>query len=269
MPEPNNPASLTGTAAEREIRRLTRRSFVTGGVAALAGLGAWGWLKTATAEDAVPWPLRRVLRFNQALAETLGSPHQLAPTFPADRVQGPARTNGLVGLSGEVDGPGWRLRIQHEGRGTGQAIRLEDVQALPRLDLVTELKCVEGWSEVMHFGGVRFRDFVTRFGLATRSGRAPDPEDNPRDLYRYVYLATPDLAYYVGLDMASALHPQTLLCDTMNGQPLTGEHGAPLRLYLAVKYGFKSLKRVGLIRFQDERPPDYWADRGYDWYAGL
>ena len=121
----------------------------------------------------------------------------------------------------------------------------------------------------MHFGGVRLVDFVTQLGLATRSGRAPDPEGNPRDLFRYVYLATPNEEYYVGLDMASALHPQTLLCDTMNGQPLTREHGAPLRLYLAVKYGYKSLKRIGVIRFQDEPPPDYWADRGYDWYAGL
>ena len=121
----------------------------------------------------------------------------------------------------------------------------------------------------MHFGGVRLLDFVTQFGLATRSGRPPDPTDNPNDLYRYVYLATPDESYYVGLDMASALHPQTMLCDTMNRQPLTIDHGAPLRLYLAVKYGYKSLKRIGLIRFQDERPADYWAARGYDWYAGL
>jgi DMSO/TMAO reductase YedYZ molybdopterin-dependent catalytic subunit len=140
---------------------------------------------------------------------------------------------------------------------------------LPRFDLVTELVCVEGWSQVMHFGGVRFRDFVTHFGLAIRNGRAPNVGGNPLDLFRYVYLATPEEDYSVGLDMASALHPQTLLCDTMNGQPLTREHGAPLRLYLAVKYGYKSLKRVGLIRFQDERPSDYWAQRGYDWYAGL
>jgi DMSO/TMAO reductase YedYZ molybdopterin-dependent catalytic subunit len=110
---------------------------------------------------------------------------------------------------------------------------------------------------------------MTQFGLATRSGRALDPERNPHDLFPYVYLATPDSSYHVGLDMASALHPQTLLCDTMNGQPLTREHGAPLRLYLAVKYGYKSLKRLALIRFQDKRPSDYWAARGYDWYAGL
>jgi DMSO/TMAO reductase YedYZ molybdopterin-dependent catalytic subunit len=251
------------------MRRLTRRSFTVGAVAALAGLGGWRWLTTATPEGGLPWPLRRVLAFNQWLAEGYSSPRHLAPTFPADSVQGPARANGLVGLDGEVNSATWQLRVQHEGRRAEQAIPLHAVGDLPRTDLVTELKCVEGWGEVMHFGGVRFLDFVTKLGLATRNGRAADPEGNPGDLYRYVYLATPDEDYYVGLDMASALHPQTLLCDTMNGQPLTREHGAPLRLYLAVKYGYKSLKRVGLIRFQDEHPPDFWAERGYDWYAGL
>lgn len=269
MSERKEPPPLTGDAAERQMRRLTRRSFTTGGVAALACLGAWRWLTTAAPEDGIPWPLRRVLRFNQRLAEGLSSPARLAPTFPRASVQGPARSNGLVGLAKQINAATWRLHVRHEGRRVELAIALADLQGLPRMDLATEFKCVEGWSEVMHFGGVRFVDFVTRFGLATRSGRAPDSEGNPRDLYRYVYLATPDEDYYVGLDLASVLHPQTLLCDTMNGQPLTREHGAPLRLYLAVKYGYKSLKRIGLIRFQDERPPDYWADRGYDWYAGL
>ncbi|HLN32040.1 MAG TPA: molybdopterin-dependent oxidoreductase [Gemmataceae bacterium] len=269
MPEPKNPPSLTGAAAERDMQRLTRRSFTTGAIAATAGLGTWAWLTTATPEDGVPWPLRRLLRFNQWLAEGYSSPRHLAPTFPRAVAQGPARTNGDVGLTDEVRAAGWQLRVQHAGRGAEQAISLLTVQQLPRTDLVTELKCVEGWSEVMHFGGARFLDFVTQLGLATRSGRPPDPQGDPNDLYRYVYLATPDESYYVGLDMASALHPQTMLCDTMNGQPLTGLHGAPLRLYLTVKYGYKSLKRIGLIRFQDERPPDYWADRGYDWYAGL
>ncbi|HEY1861218.1 MAG TPA: molybdopterin-dependent oxidoreductase [Gemmataceae bacterium] len=263
------PAAPARTAAELEMRRLTRRSFLFGGVAALVGAGAWRWLATASPEDGVPWPLRRALRFNQGLAERYYSSARLAPTFPDGRVQDPARTNGLIGLSSEVNTAAWQLHVEQEGRDARQAIALRAVQELPRTDLTTELKCVEGWSQVMQFGGVRFLDFVKQFSLATRSGRAPDPEGNARDLYRYVYLATPDEDYYVGLDMASALHPQTLLCDTMNGQPLTREHGAPLRLYLAVKYGFKSLKRIGLIRFQDERPADYWAARGYDWFAGL
>jgi DMSO/TMAO reductase YedYZ molybdopterin-dependent catalytic subunit len=75
--------------------------------------------------------------------------------------------------------------------------------------------------------------------------------------------------YFVGLDMPSLVHPQTILCEKINNVPLTQEHGAPLRLMLTVKYGYKNIKRVGLIRFQDERPPDYWVTRGYDWYAGL
>jgi hypothetical protein len=269
MPDSKRPPLLAGAAAEQQMRRLTRRSFVTGAVAAMAGLGAWRWLTTATPEDGVPWALRRVLRFNERLAAGLGAPHGLAKTFPAENLRGPARTNGLIGLDGDADGAVWQLRVQHEGRGREQTIRLRDVRALPRFDVGSELKCVEGWSQVMHFGGVRFLDFVTRFGLGTHSGRAADPAGNPNDLYRYVYLATPDEDYYVGLDMASALHPQTLLCDTINWRPLTREHGAPLRLYLPVKYGYKSLKRIGLIRFQDERPADFWAGRGYDWYAGL
>src|SRR5713226_7923814 len=236
MDESKTRPLLTGPTAEQEIRRLTRRSFITGAGAALAGLGAWRWLTTASLEEDLPWPLRRVLRFNQELAESLYSSSRLAPTFPAESVQGPARTNGLVGLANEIDPAGWQLRIQHQGRAHKQVLRLRDLKILPRTDLVSELKCVEGWSQVMQFGGVRFLDFLTRFGLGTRSGQAPDP--------------------------------QTLLCDSMNWQPLTRQHGAPLRLYLAVKYGYKSLKRVGLIRFQDERPPDYWGERGYDWYAG-
>jgi DMSO/TMAO reductase YedYZ molybdopterin-dependent catalytic subunit len=268
MADPKACPSASGPA-ERDMRRLTRRSFLVGGAAALAGLAGWRWLRTAALEDGLPWPLRRVLRLNQSLAGGYFSSARLAPTFPDEAVQDPARTNGLIGLSGEVDSAHWQLRIEHEGREGHRAITLRAVQELPRTNLVTELKCVEGWSQVVHFGGVSFLDFVKRFGLATRSGRAPDPERDPSDLYRYVYLTTPDERYYVGLDMTSALHPQTLLCDTMNRQPLAREHGAPLRLYLAVKYGFKSLKRVGLIRFQDERPADYWTDRGYDWYAGL
>lgn len=260
---------LEGAAADQEMRRLTRRGFITGGAAALAGLGAWRWLSTARDDGGLAWPLRRVIRFNEGLAERLFSANRMAPTFAEEKVQGPARTNGLVGLATDIDVATWQLRIEHEGRGNQPALDLRALATLPRVNLVTELKCVEGWSQIVHLGGVRFLDFVNHFRLATRSGQAPDAKGKPGDLYPYVYLATPDESYYVGLDRAGALHPQTLLCDTMNRQPLTRAHGAPLRLYLAVKYGYKSLKRIGLIRFQDQRPADYWAARGYDWYAGL
>jgi DMSO/TMAO reductase YedYZ molybdopterin-dependent catalytic subunit len=134
--------------------------------------------------------------------------------------------------------------------------------------MTTELKCIEGWSNIVRWTGVRLVDFAARHGFARRSGQAFDAATRPDDLWRYVRLATPDDAYYVGLDIASALHPQTLLCYAMNGAPLPEAHGAPLRLVIPVKYGIKNLKRIGSIHFSDERPADYWAERGYDWYAG-
>jgi DMSO/TMAO reductase YedYZ molybdopterin-dependent catalytic subunit len=266
--QPKTPP-LSGPEAEQAMRRLTRRGFMVGAVAAAAGLGAWRWLGAAAPEGNTPWPLRRMLRFNQKLAESVYSSHRLAPTFPAERVVDPPRTNGTFGLTKDVESTDWQINVKHAGREREDTIALKAIQALPRVELITELKCVEGWSEVMHFSGVRFADFLKHFSLGTRSGRPPDPAGDPQDLYPFVYLATPEEDYYVGLDMASAMHPQTLLCDAMNGEPLTRGHGSPLRLYLAVKYGYKSLKRIGRIRFQKEIPRDFWADRGYDWYAGL
>jgi DMSO/TMAO reductase YedYZ molybdopterin-dependent catalytic subunit len=108
---------------------------------------------------------------------------------------------------------------------------------------------------VVTWAGCRFSDFVSRYHTS--------------GLEKYVSLKTPDELYYVGLDMKSALHPQTLLCYEMNGSPLTIDHGAPLRLVTTVKYGIKSIKRIGTIAFTNDRPADFWAERGYDWYAGL
>jgi DMSO/TMAO reductase YedYZ molybdopterin-dependent catalytic subunit len=84
-----------------------------------------------------------------------------------------------------------------------------------------------------------------------------------------VALETPDRAYYVGIDLPSMMHPQTLLCYEMNGQPLEDEHGAPLRLVIPIKYGIKNLKRIGRVAYSASRPPDYWAERGYDYYSGF
>jgi DMSO/TMAO reductase YedYZ molybdopterin-dependent catalytic subunit len=150
---------------------------------------------------------------------------------------------------------------------------LDDLRSLPRVEMVTELKCVEGWSVPVLWAGARLADFAAKFGLASRDARPGELSQSPSELFRYVQMSTPparppDHDYFVGLDIESALHPQSLLCYEMDGAPLTSEHGAPLRLAMAVKYGFKSIKRIGAIRFTDERPDDFWARYGYDWYAG-
>jgi DMSO/TMAO reductase YedYZ molybdopterin-dependent catalytic subunit len=128
--------------------------------------------------------------------------------------------------------------------------------ALPKKDIVFDFKCIEGWSQVTHWAGVSLKTFMDHYHLGDQ------------EKLKYVGLQTPDKKYYVGIDMPSALHPQTLLCYEMNGKPLPMNQGFPLRLIIPVKYGIKHLKRIGTMNFSDEKPADYWAEQGYDYYAG-
>lgn len=141
----------------------------------------------------------------------------------------------------------------------GLLLTMADLNALPQTEFVTQFKCIEGWSEIVQWGGVRLRDLIDAYPPAPVNGREP----------RFVYMETPDGNYYGGYDMAAARHPQSLLVTHMSGQPLTQAHGAPLRLHMPIKYGYKQLKRIGLIAYMDTRPDDYWTKLGYDWYAGL
>jgi len=247
---------------------MSRRGFVVAGSAALAGLGAWEWLVTRGEEGGLSWPLRRVLEFNERLARGGFRASRFSPEFPHARARMP-RVNGQIGIDPSVDLAAWRLRVEGVAdHRPARLLTLAEVKALPRVEMTTELRCIEGWSTVVSWAGARLADLAAATDLATRSGRPADPRNSPMDLLGYAALATPDGNYYVGLDMDSVLHPQTLLCYGMNGRPLTLEHGAPLRLVIPVKYGIKNLKQIGTIRFTDVRPADYWAERGYDWYAG-
>ena len=253
-PEPTEPHD--DAAVDREMARKTRRSFLVGGLAAVAGGSLWTWLGSRRLDDAVPWPLRIGLRANEQTWRDLFSATRLARTFQPEDVESP-RQNGNVGLDDDVD-PDWKLTVDGiTGADEPLSLSMADLRTLPKVEIITELKCIEGWSRILKWGGVRFQDFVAKY--------APGQTD-PNT---YAALETPDRDYYVGLDMASAMHPQTLLCYEMNGEPLPDEHGAPLRLVIPVKYGIKNLKRIGRIAFSKTRPPDYWAERGYDYYAGF
>jgi DMSO/TMAO reductase YedYZ molybdopterin-dependent catalytic subunit len=257
---PDDPRRPEGEGLEPRLRRLTRRGFALGGAAALAGLAGWRWLVTRSEEGGLPWPFRRALRWNESLARAGFRSSSSAPRFPRGAAQVP-RVNGQIGIDTAIDPASWRLRvIGASGEAGARLLRLEEIRVLPRVEMTTELKCIEGWSTVVSWAGARLADLAALTGLANRN--------SPDDLLDFASLETPDAAYYVGLDMASALHPQTLLCYEMDGEALTMDHGAPLRLVIPTKYGIKSLKQIGTIRFTDSRPADYWAERGYDWYAG-
>jgi hypothetical protein len=142
----------------------------------------------------------------------------------------------------------------------GLLLSMADILRLPKHELVTQFKCIEGWSQIIHWGGVRMADFIEAYPPARKSdGTLP----------RYVYMETPNGDYYVGYDLNVCRHPQTLLVTEMDGAPLTQIHGAPLRLHAPTKYGYKQIKRIGVIAYTDLKPDDYWTKLGYDWYAGL
>ncbi|MBC8156288.1 MAG: molybdopterin-dependent oxidoreductase, partial [Bacteroidetes bacterium] len=222
---------------DQQIRRRTLKAMLGFGVASLVPVGVWQWVRSQPNAAGIPAPLRSLLNTNEKIANVYFSPTHLAPTYPANRAANPPRTNGMDGLRSPVERAGYHLTIEQPGRKP-MTISIDELKKLPKHELVFDFKCVEGWSQIQHWGGVKFADFVAHYGFGTRSGQPPSPDD-PDDFYKFVGMETPDRGYYVGLDMPSALHPQTLLAFEMNGQPITPNHGAPVRLIIPVKYGVK------------------------------
>lgn len=243
---------------EKEFARKTRRAFVVGGAAAVAGFGAYTALRSSRPDDQLASGERRILEVNEKIAHDYLDDQHLASTYPVSEV-GKLKPNGDLGLDDELEPGPWNVKIEQQIRSSApKSVSLDEIKQLPKTDMVTKLHCIEGWSTVVHWTGARFSEFTRQF-------ISPDLSKLPP----YVYLETPDEEYYVALDRKSALHPQTLLCYGRNGQTLEEDHGAPLRLVIPVKYGIKNIKRIGLIRYTDKRPADYWAEQGYDWFAGL
>jgi DMSO/TMAO reductase YedYZ molybdopterin-dependent catalytic subunit len=239
--------------ADDDIRPMSRRSFMWSAVACVACYAGYRAIGAAPQEGGVARPLRRVLEGNEKLARALASNRRLVQTFPRDQTED-LKVNGDIGMPDEFDPSAWTLKVTGL-EGEPRELSLADLQALPRVEQVVEHKCVEGWSQVVAWGGARFSDFAARYR----------PSGQPQ----YVGMATPDGAYYVGLDIDGAMHPQTLLAWEMNGQPLDVDHGAPLRLVIPTRYGVKSIKRLGVVAFTTQRPADYWAENGYDWYCAF
>lgn len=236
---------------------------------AVSLIGGWFWLHSRPEDWGTPGPLRAMLRWNERVTRPLYSTAKTDIPARTPRPGTPPKVNGRLGLMEDLELREWRLHVETPKGSKPLVFSVEDLAKWPVTSTHTEFRCIEGWSELMSYTGIRFSDFMAMTGVGTKSGK-PYTKDTPRsDLYNYVALETPDGEYYVSVDIESMLHPQTFLATGMNGMPLNEIHGAPLRLMIPVKYGIKSLKRIGRIYFSDELPPDYWAERGYDWFAGL
>jgi DMSO/TMAO reductase YedYZ molybdopterin-dependent catalytic subunit len=159
----------------------------------------------------------------------------------------------------DVDDPGvifenWTLTVSGAVKKPGD-YTLAQVQALPRYRQNTRHVCVEGWDVIGRFGGARLSDFLQMIGA--------DPTA------KYITMNCAD-DYYESLDMATALHPQTLLCYEMYEQPLMREHGAPLRLNIPTKVGYKQAKYLTDMKVTHVLDRvGYWEDQGYSWFYGL
>jgi DMSO/TMAO reductase YedYZ molybdopterin-dependent catalytic subunit len=159
----------------------------------------------------------------------------------------------------DIDDPGvdlaaWKLTVTGAVPKPGE-YTLAQIQALPRFRQNTRHVCVEGWDVIGRFGGARVSDFLKEIGADLTA--------------KFVYVECAD-DYYESLDMATALHPQTLLCYEMYDQPLTREHGAPLRLSIPTKIGYKQAKYLTSLKVTSVLPKiGYWEDQGYSEFYGL
>ena len=233
---------------EKNFRQVSRRELLK--LAPVLALGAF----------AIPkWQeglLKKGLAFSDWASARLFRTGHLATTFDNAELTPPAKfpINGY-----DVDDPGvdlenWTLTVGGAVEKPGE-YKLAQFQALPRVRQNTRHVCVEGWDVIGRFGGVRLSDFLQIVGA--------DPTA------RFITVNCAD-DYYESLDMATALHPQTLLCYEMYEQPLTREHGAPLRLQIPTKIGYKQAKYLTELKVTHVLDKvGYWEDQGYSWFYGM
>ncbi len=262
----------------RTLNRVTRRDFlVYGAGVAAAAAGFWAALPPETQERlgrkgahtfaAKERFLNGSLSFDDDVAAAFYSPDRLVPTYSRADITPNLRNN----YDGQTPDPdyiaNWHLTVTGLASGATEQFAASDIAGLARRyerhEQITRLVCVEGWSAIAWWAGLRFADFLTEF--------PPAPDALWARLDSSVNLDSDGNSdpYYVSIDLPTARHPQTLLATHQNDVPLTVEHGAPLRLVAPMKLGLKNIKAITKITYMSSRPADYWNERGYSQYDGL
>lgn len=235
-------------------KRTDRRGFLK--LAAAAGtasvVAACGWDGGAVIRPR----LLSISRLNDWMGEKVFySPTRLAPTYPESE-RNPRLPSYFISRSTPMlrDPAAWRLLV--DGLVTTPlSLSIDDLQRLPRTSYTVKHHCVEGWTAIASWAGTPVSAIVERCRPLPRA--------------RYILFRSFDAGYSNGWDLASALHPQTILAYAMNDNPLPPGHGAPLRLYSPTKIGYKMTKYLVSMTFLDRRPGGYWEDQGYPWFAGI
>ena len=231
-------------------RTLSRRRLLQ--LSGLSGVGfLLGGCGTNLLSDNV-WQISEPL--NQRL-EALLLTQKAVPEFPVSAIEADKLLINTFDFTPQIDPAQFRLKIDGEVSNPMQ-LSMADIHKLPLTSMVIRHICVEGWAAIVQWGGVRLRDLVALV--------------QPKSNVRYVYFKSAD-GYYESWDLASVIHPQTLMAYQKNGQPLSVDNGAPIRLASPIKLGYKQSKWVTQITFVSNLSPTkgYWEDQGYEWFAGL
>ena len=235
------------------IRSLERRGLIRGGLS----LGALVMLTGCDVKrpESVESALLAISRLNDSVQALLFDPNKLAPTYPASMILRPPKFNAYYDVMDvkPVNGATWRLGLSGLVADK-RPWTLQDLQALPQISIVIKHICVEGWSYIGGWTGTPLRTFLERVGADLRA--------------KYVAFKTAD-DYPSSIDMASALHPQTLLATKYGGETLADPFGYPVRLRMATKLGYKNPKWITAIEVTNSYPGGYWESRGFPWFAGI
>lgn len=256
-PQPLPRRALPEGIAEADFRpqlvRLQRRMFLRSSLS----LGAVAMLSGCTLQDrdSVDKVLWAMSRWNDRVQGWLFSGTPLAPTYTRAQITNPFPFNAFYPEYDvpDIDGSDYRLEVSGRVRDK-QPWSLEMLRKLPQAGQITRHVCIEGWSAIGEWSGVPLKTFLQHVGADLSA--------------RYVGFKCAD-RYYSSLDMASALHPQTILALDYGSDPLPPRYGYPLKVRVPTKLGFKSPKHVAALFVTNENPGGYWEDQGYNWFSGL
>ena len=232
-------------------RLLQRRKFLQ-----LSGVSSISFLLGGCALSVFEGVVGKTFEpLNQNVEALLLNPQKPVPEFPASAIQPEALIINTFNFTPKIDPKTFRLTVDGEVNQP-VSFSMADIHQMPLTSMTIRHVCVEGWAAIVQWGGVRLRDLIA---LA-----------QPKANVRYVYFKSAD-GYYESWDIASALHPQTLMAYQKNSQPLSIDNGAPIRLASPIKLGYKQSKWVTDIMLVSKLLPakGYWEDQGYEWFAGL
>jgi len=238
--------------ALRQIKQPSRRLFLQrsltlGGLSLLTGCNV-------SDPSSIETALTAVSRFNDRVQGWLFDPTKLAPTYPDSMITRPFPFNAYYGEDEveEVDGDAWRLELSGL-IADKKPWSLPQLRSLPQETQITRHICVEGWSAIGRWGGVPFSHFLKRVGADTTA--------------KYIGFQCAD-DYFTSIDMATALHPQTIMALTYDGQELPPKYGYPMKLRMPTKLGYKNPKHIQAIFVTNAYPGGYWENQGYNWFGG-